>query len=208
MLRSYWAYSGCDTLPLSVFLEVLETGNTKKLVRFGIMPEKKRTDLWEKIFEEFREMIKDTSQVHSFSIMRFITYQRTKILILTHCMKSLMIQYNEKVADVIRAFGFQMAEGRMMKDLKRINGQIKRMEVEIEEKEAELAKMEDVQGEKDALRLLILSASKFQGYRIDPPKTTVKEFALILDNYKKEKKWQQGKLQNSLMNHPSSNLSS
>lgn len=205
MLRSYWAYNGCDTLPLSVFLEVLETGNTKKLVRFGIMPEKKRTDLWEKIFEEFREMIKDTSHVHSFSIMRFITYQRTKILILTHCMKSLMIQYNEKVADVIRAFGFQMAKERMMKDLKRINGQIKRMEVEIEEKEKELKEMEKDQGEKDGFRLLIMSAAKFQGYRIDLEKTTVKEFSLILANYKREKKWQQERLRNSSMSGPSNN---
>lgn len=208
MLKLYWAYEKCQNLPLSVFLDVLETGNTKELIRFGIASKKTREYIWGKVFEEFQTLLNDGSLVHSFSLMRYITYQRTKILILTHCMKSLMIQYNDKVADVIRAFGFSMQEKTMDKDMQRINGGIKRMEVEIKEKEAELAKMEDVQGEKDALRLLILSASKFQGYRIDPPKTTVKEFALILDNYKKEKKWLQGKLQNSLTNHPSSNLSS
>lgn len=177
MFRKPKYYNSCKTLPLSIFIDVLEDEkNIDKLVISG----KVKTDylflLWENIFEEYNELNGSGSSKAMLRKSKFISKQKIKIIVLSRALNSLAMKYHLPTILFLKEQGFrtEIRYKTFFEDFKKANAELKGIISQVEQAEQELKGNEKIDVRKEFTQTL-LSLSKFLGFNYSK-ENTVYEF--------------------------------
>lgn len=190
MIQTY--YTSCSELPLRRFIQCLVTGDTRYLIkRKGVIKGEATEDLWVKIFTEYLDLTKDPRQSQLLAFMReYQSYSMRACLVYQIC-RQLSQRPHQSLADQLRRMGFRYSydlndRAKMRRALDATIAQARLLTHQAEQRKKDLEHLQ--KGGKEVTNAdydqLITELSKFQGYRLDPNKVTVSEFASIVQRYK------------------------
>lgn len=190
MLKKATYYESIKELPMSVFIDIIESGNYTLLSKNGKWKEGEAIEIWNKIIQEYNEITESEGQKHVIQLLRFISLMDLKIRTISNCLFSLKLNFNSDIADAVSYLGIRSKITRInrFQAIKRAESELKRMVASMEEKRKELELIEKKNSNSDSssnFQSVLLDLSKFQGYRIDAKDVTVFEFCLLLNKFKK-----------------------
>lgn len=182
-------YNSCDTLRLSIFIDILVDGNLKRLVRFGFIPEATLKKTWDAIFQEYMELTKNDSHTQMFNTVKEYSVLRNKVSIAETLLQGIAFNKNEALIKALKTVGinFKFTEESFEADFKKAIAKIKTWVFRADKLYRELQNNPD---EKEGVRKsdfgdLLAELSSFQGYHLAPNKITVSEYAAVLNRFKK-----------------------
>lgn len=182
-------YTSCSEIPLNVFLDILYTGSIKKLKkrRFLFVSKKKLERAWGKIYDEYSDLSKSEGTQAFFQLLKQKTTLQNKIFITQVCIDSLKTNYSSELANVLKKLGynFKFTRESLESDLKKVVAKSKPLVIRLKKLEENIAPYLGAEDLKQSdFEDILVSLSKFQGYRLDKNHITVIEFVNILNNYK------------------------
>lgn len=183
-------FSKCSELPLSIFIKIILEDNIGLLVQTGKHTHQEVSQAWEAIYSEYFELVGSTDSKYMVQTARTMLIAENKIDIINACIPILSIKHNETCYKALAKIGYPIARiddpvarGR---ELARIVSRAKALVHIIAAAGRELKRMEEGNGTRPSEQNFIESIarlSKFQGYRIDPEKTSVAEYIAIQRHY-------------------------
>lgn len=186
-------YDSCHDLPLKRFIKCMVTGNLKHLVITGYFTPNQLKTAWDKIGEQYIELAGDKAQMAILSIVKEVSQLKGKLAIIQAIVDEMSKRYDADLANMLRSMGFNYKfdisdPEKYIADLKRTVSASKPMLMRIAEKEKSL---KDAQGSNTKVTeadydKYIADLSKFQGYYIDPERSTVAQFIAVVNSYKAE----------------------
>lgn len=185
-------YDTCNTLPLSIFIQVSKTQNLKLLIKSGKATNKALGEAWDKIIDEYCLISNDTKSKALLSCYKEIATLTNDLIIIQTIVNYLYLHRSEAVIEKLRTkFGFRYSYSAetLQKDLKLTVSESKAKLVRIEQRKKGLETMQkESKGElSDAdfeENLTVLS--KYQGYRLISKEITVTEYLSIMKMFKLE----------------------
>lgn len=182
-------YKNCSELPLDIFLNILYTDNVSKLKKSPLffVSKKKLKKVWGDIYDEYSDLSKSEGTTAFFQLLKQKTTLQNKIFITQTCIDSLKENYSEELVKVLKKLGynFKFTRETLASDLKKVVAKSKPLLIRLKKLEENITpylNAEDLK--KSDFEDILVSLSKFQGYRLDKKQITVSEFVNILNNYK------------------------
>lgn len=188
--QSWNIFSSCKDLPLSRFIDCIVHKNYDALIISGKPTQAALNDAWEKISNEYLELM------HIDNIEAYKDYKRQilsiniRVIHLSTVLEALAYRYNDKLADILRNddFGVELNPEnpeQYAADLNRVNSMLMAEAARTKDIEAELEKVTSKnKGEKEATHEQFEEAlqeiGKYQGYRIDPETTSVAAYCTYI----------------------------
>lgn len=183
MMRERQTYRTCSELPLYNFIKIVVHDDLSWLYAERKSLFSRNIELqpiWADIFSEYTTISANTRSKHVFALTKEITVINNKLMIIQNAVNFLSQNYDKRICDMLRRMGFmyQFTPESMDKDLKLTVSSAKRLLIRKKEAEAdyENASSGDQATTEDDFYGLIRQLSRFNGYHIDPKKTTVTEF--------------------------------
>jgi len=185
-------YHRCSDTPLSVFIEVLLTGNLNVLVRSGKPSPLEISNAWENLFSEYCELVKAPRYVQVLSLSKEIGALTSKLLTVRACISILAYRHSAKAVYILESFGYRgdfdrSDMNRLAKVLEGINTRSKGIEIALAQKKAEYDRLIKAgsPGElsREKFASVLLDLSKFMGYQVRADQVTVLEYAALLKKY-------------------------
>lgn len=188
-------YTSCRELPLNKFIWCLVKGDVWYLMK----PKKPRVSkkvlepVWNEIFYEYMDMVKDPLHTKMLILMKEITRLDTHYVLVYETCRQLNLHYYKPLVESLQKLGYRYKydpsdRKQYRKELDLTISQTKSYRVKSEQYRKDLEEIRSDKGKKtegaDYVALLA-ELSKFQGYRIDPDVVTVAEFVAISNRYKK-----------------------
>lgn len=186
-------YNSCHDLPLRRFIKVMVNGDNRHLRISGYVTTPQLQKAWDKITEQYMELAGDKAQAAVLSIVKEVSQLKNKLFIIQSIVDEMAKYPSADLANMLRSMGFNYKFDATnpelyLADLKRVVSTSKTMVMRIAEREKSLDSMkgdETKVTEADYDRY-IADLSKFQGYYIDPERSTVAQFIAVVNGYKKE----------------------
>lgn len=160
--------------------------NYHVLVKKNGVSEKEIKKAWDKIYDEYLNIIKDREQFYVMTLAKEISLIEFKITAINLCITFLSVKKDEDVLNALKKlipiYGQfdQNNEEKYINDLQSVINQSKRFIIELESKNIELNKLipeDKSKVTRDYFDQIIWQLSKFTKYHIDKYKITVSEFA-------------------------------
>lgn len=189
MLSKAIYYESIRELPMSIFIDIMETENHLLLVKKGRGKKDKAVAIWNNIVQEYNDLTENESQKHAVQLLKFVSLMDLKIRAINHCLYSLKLNFNQDLADMVSYFGIRSKITRLNRfdAIKKAESELKRMISSLEEKRSELEniqKKNNKESGNSGFQSVLIDLSKFQGYRLDAKDITVFEFCLLLNKFK------------------------
>lgn len=182
-------YKSCDTLPLSRFINILIDGNVSELIIWGWADHRTLRSVWDKLFQEYTEMSQDSTHQHLLTTVKEYTQLINKIEIVQILITSLAKRRHLGIIQALKKFGFHQpfTPVSMEKDIKSVIAKVKSWVFRANKLYEELKSTENTKNEvkRSDFSDLLAELGHFQGYHIDPRKTTVSEYVAVLNRFKK-----------------------
>lgn len=188
-------YKTCEELPLSIFIDILETDNLSLLIKWGYVRNAKLVDAWDSIFEQYNKLIGNRSNDAILRNVKYVSKLKIKIKCLNHALTCLAMGYHLPAIQFLNRNGIRtrIKRATFVSDFKKARTEVKSMISHLEAKQKELdnLKQEEQNIKKDFTRT-ILMLSQFLGYAYKPNEHTVFEFCMAINlmnetNAKREK---------------------
>lgn len=173
-------YNSSDLCPLSVFRQVVNSGELKSLQISGQSSDEELEEAWSVIYDEFSQVIKDKTADLAFLAMKQNTIKRHKVSYLSVLLQAYSHLPTKELSDILIEEGFRVTDDTET-TLRMAVGKINRMKSDIE-----FAEKQNERTDKKAedFDLVIGEVEKFQGYHFDQDKMSVRHFANIYKRYK------------------------
>lgn len=190
MIGTY--YTSCSELPLRKFVRCLVGGDVSFLRKNGWAKKDVLEEAWEKIFIEYLDLTKDPRQSQLLALMRDLTTLNTRAMLVYEICRQLSQKPHPALAEQLKRMGFRY-DYDLNDPVKRKRAtmatiaQARLLTYQAEQRKKDLEHLQKAGGKEMTeadYDELITELSKFQGYRLDPNKTTVSEFATIVKRYK------------------------
>ena len=176
-------------MPLDRFIKIIITGNARHLVKFGYATKRSLKDTWDSVFSEYMELLKDNSHKHTLNIVREYNVLSGKIEIVQAVVDTLSIIRHDGLINVLRKMGFRyrFTEASMNTDLMAVVAKAKTWAMRVRSLGEEINKrsLEKSDITSNDFDDILIEISAFQGYQIDPKKTTVSEYVSLINRFKK-----------------------
>ena len=186
----------CDHLLLSDFIQCLESKEYSVLKKHKFFVPKIYLEYaWSMVFEEYCIISNNTGYEEFYSIMKKLYQLDSKILAIQNAVRTLVHEYDKKCVDLLCKYGynFNFYFENKKEYYDDLNNVLLKNKSAIIERERAKAKYETLSiGQKTIesvsryFRSVLIPLSKYMGYRLDPRKITVSEFAAIASQYEKE----------------------
>lgn len=183
-------YKNCSEIPLGVFLSIMYENDYSLMVVKKGLTKPNLKDCWNVIYEEYNELSDDGGNQVFFQMIKQKTILQNKIFITQTCIDGLKNYYNLELVNVLKkmGFNFKFSKESLIRDLQKVVAKSKPFLLQLTKLNKEIQPF--LSG--DQLKIsdfddILVSLSKFQGYRINKNEVSVSEFVKILNNYKK---WQ------------------
>lgn len=191
-LKSASYYSSCSDLPLSVFIQVLTTSETKWLIKSGKPSKIQLKEAWEKIFDEYSNLSENKQQNYLLNLLREYYSIPNKLHIIQTIVDNLAVRYDAELIRLLREMGFRHSYSpeTFERDLKLTVTQAKGLVLKYRSLYDDLEKLQsqDSKAEPSDYDLILSELSKYQCYRLDPKQITVSEFCAIVNRFKRDNK--------------------
>lgn len=202
-LKRWSLYSRCDELLLYRFIKCLN-GDLSALKKVRFVPKSWMKEAWTSINEEYARDIDNNKYVELTKSLKDIFRDSLRLMIADSCVQVLLNKHSENAAGVLRNLGYKYKfdpsnKDSYIRDLTRVMKNLKMLSLELEtNKKSYNARTTVKATTKEHVTETLVSLSRFMQFRIDPGKTTVKEYVNMMNQYKKEieinlKQWQQKK---------------
>lgn len=202
-LKRWSLYSRCDELLLDRFIKCLN-GDLSALKKVRFVPKSWMKEAWTSINEEYARDIDNNKYVELTKSLKDIFRDSLRLMIADSCVQVLLNKHSENAAGVLRNLGYKYKfdpsnKDSYIRDLTRVMKNLKMLSLELEtNKKSYNARTTVKATTKEHVTETLVSLSRFMQFRIDPGKTTVKEYVNMMNQYKKEieinlKQWQQKK---------------
>jgi len=172
-------------------------GDYNKLIKTGTANENDLNEAWERLYNEYADLIGSTSYKVLVKLTKEIGLLTSKIEIIRACCFVLLHKYSEKCIKELKKQGFNYKfdysnKITFEKEINEVLVKSKYIGVKLNQKIKELNDYvslgkKGVVNEKYFIETLII-LSKYMGYRLDANEITVSEFAAITKKYNIENK--------------------
>jgi len=185
-------YRHCFDTPLSVFIEVLITGDLNLLIKSGKPSSLEISNAWENLFSEYCELVRAPRYVQVLNLSKEIGALTSKLLTIRACLSILAYRHSAKAVYILESFGYKANWSRedmnqLAKELESISTRSKSIEIALAQKKAEYDKLIN-EGSKNELTRekfasVLLDLSKFMGFQVKAEQVTVLEYTAMLKKY-------------------------
>lgn len=181
-------YQACNECPLDVFFDCLVDGKLERLVKFGKATQKELAEAWEKIWFEYCDLTGNPEYRNMLTLIRDVSYLENKMLTIRLCLQKIIHTPDEKCISILVKYGYRQKFDhsdpvKFYQDIQMVINQSKTIEIEILQKRKEIEKQKEVKHGKITAGYfdqMLLTMSKYMGYRLDRKILTVSEYALIV----------------------------
>lgn len=104
-------YDSLDILPLKLYYKIEATNNPKLLVFGDTIDESKLSELWAELRAAFMELDKSSESKKVFMLSKEMSSLEASYHAVLMACESLGFEYDEKLIDVIRGYGFSFKDG-------------------------------------------------------------------------------------------------
>jgi hypothetical protein len=181
---------------LDAFIECMEVKNYSRIKRIWFIPVPKNSMIkaWGMIFEEYCILSKNTGYASFFESMKKLYKLNIKITAIENCICVLTKEYSKKCAQILWDFGYRYDFNPNNREIyiMNVNKVFQKSKTLKIEREREQVNFERIKKENNSevengtyFEDVIAAISQHQGYRIDPKRTTVKEFCALYSRYEK-----------------------
>ena len=202
-LKRWSLYYRCDELLLCRFIKCLN-GDLSALKKVRFVPKTWVNEAWTLINEEYAREIDNDKYVEITRSLKDIYRDTLRLMVADSCVQILVNKYSENAVGILRNIGYKYKfdpsnKDSYIRDLTRVMKNLKMLSLELEtNKKSYNARTTVKATTKEHVTETLVSLSRFMQFRIDPGKTTVKEYVNMMNQYKKEieinlKQWQQKK---------------
>ena len=172
--------------------------------KFRFVPKTWVNEAWTLINEEYAREIDNDKYVEITRSLKDIYRDTLRLMVADSCVQILVNKYSENAVEILRNIGYKYKfdpsnKDIYIRDLTRVMKNLKMLSLELEtNKKSHNARMTVKATTREHVTETLVSLSRFMQFRIDPGKTTVKEYVNMMNQYKKEieinlKQWQQKK---------------
>lgn len=186
-------YSTAKDTPLAVFMRVLDGAPLSELERpgglFKATPEA-LSRAWNSIYFEFLDMVQSLEYIQRFQTVKQIAKLNTLKAILVNLKFNAGLVIDPNFIKLLNKAGIFPKERKpeTSKIVKLIDARIKTIDLDLRRLESSIKNDGPSEKPKDSSFIeSLVYLSKLQGYRIDPEKTTVAEFAVMIKTAEKLK---------------------
>lgn len=197
-LIKYIYFTSCRELPLYKFIQCLESGDHTNLSRFNFLKFRFKflKILFDNIFFDYLDLVKDSKVLQTLALTKEKILCESKynlVYNVLNCIyKSESLDTVIPLVDKLKKMGFRykfeyLDRDSFTKDLMKIGTSLKTLKLRIDDIKKDLDNLQKPDGgatTKNSFDTILVDLSKHQGYRIDPKKVTVSEFAATLNRYK------------------------
>jgi len=189
-------HTTCSSLMLDAFIQCMEEKHYQRLKKVRLIPISKRniTKAWGMIFEEYCILSKNTGYESFYDSMRRLFKIKIKLIAIENCINVLLKEFNKECVQILWDFGYRydFNPKNREKYILNINKVYQKSKTLRIEKEKEQTVFDNLQKENEKeqnsgtyFEDILAALSQHQGYRINPKKTSVKEFCSLLARYEK-----------------------
>jgi hypothetical protein len=173
----------CDVLTLSQFLRVNTTGDHTILLVSGKATPEQLADAWHDIITEYAELSNTDQYQAGMKLITEYAHLKNRYVMLVMAVKVLHYKYDKDCVEILQRAGYNYEFSETnpvarLKDLDLVSKKMKTIQVQLEQKTAELDHMNKDQQKADQNTWTdsIATISKFMAFRIDPNVVTVSEY--------------------------------
>ena len=199
-LKRWSLYYRCEELLLYRLIKCLN-GDLSALKKVRFVPEKWVNEAWTLINEEYAKEIDADKYSEITNALKEIYRDTLRLIIADSCVNILLNKYSEDAVNTLKAMGYKYKfdpsdRVKYEKELSMVSKNLKMLIIELEANKKSYTSKTKVSPKKENITETLVSLSRFMKYRIDPMKTTVKEYIFMMNKYKQEieinlKQWQQ-----------------
>lgn len=180
-------YQACNECPLDVFIDCLVDAKLERLVKTGKASQKELAEAWEKIWFEYCDITGNPEYRNMLTLIRDVAYLENKMLTIRLCLQKIIHAPDEKCIAILAKYGYRRKFDhsdtvKFYQDIQMVMNQSKTIEIEILQKRKEIEKQKEAKHGKITAGYfdqMLVTMSKFMGYRLDKKILTVSEYALI-----------------------------
>ena len=174
----------CRDISLKTFIDILDGHNLRLLKTYGVFSNAKAKKAWDKIIAEYTEISGGGGNNNLLALVKFVAFMETKVSLIYFCLRSMKNGYNENIVNVMKRLGIKSTINRfeLIQGINRVATEVKGMESMIDDRKKDIDKLTSKSNEFESL---LIDLSKYQGYQIDTNKTSVFEFNVLVQKYKK-----------------------
>jgi hypothetical protein len=123
-------YKTLRTLPMVTLIEIIETGDISLLSDESI-PIEELVELWEIIFEDYKNRFDSDNTRKIFNLSKEIEYLEQKYLIIKMSIEALKFEVNDDLIQILNDYGYSFDKSKYFKELEKIDRESKGIEQKI-----------------------------------------------------------------------------
>lgn len=194
MIRQRKTYQSCVDLPLFNFIKIVVYDHLEWLYvepkSIWLVDYPKIAAVWEKVFDEYSKLSKNTTSSQVLSLYREISFLNNKLFLIQSLVDYLSKYRSEEMILLLKSQGFHYTYSpeTIDNDLKLTISSAKTLVIRLKQSESDL---NDHQGEEESASeqdyiQLLTELGKYQGSRLDPKEISVSEFVAIMNRFKRD----------------------
>lgn len=193
-------HQSCKTLPLNLFLDIIDGGKLSLLNIRGKSRSSELEDAWENIFKEYQDLTGNKGADKTLERIKNLSILNVQVDILSKALISLAMGYHKDTIRFINSNGIRTKIRRKSfnKDFKRAQSELKSMKFYLKTQQDQIKGISKrANNIREDFTSLLLQLSQFLGYKYDTKNHTVFEFAVAVkamnNHFKQLKKQQKNK---------------
>ncbi len=169
-------------LTLDQFIRINLSGDTTILLKSGKASPEQLSAAWGEIVAEYAELSNTNEYQAGMKVMTEYGYLKNRYVMLVMAVKVLHYKYDDDCVEILKRAGYNYEFSAtnpvaLLKDLELVSKKMKTIQVQLEQKAAEVENMsKDVQVTENTWTDSIAAISKFMGFRIDRNVVSVAEY--------------------------------
>jgi len=118
------------TLPMVTLIEIIETGDIS-LLSDESTPIEELVELWEIIFEDYKNRFDSDNTRKIFNLSKEIEYLEQKYLIIKMSIEALKFEVNDELIQILNDYGYSFDKSKYFEELEKIDRESKGIEQKI-----------------------------------------------------------------------------
>ena len=168
-------YNKLSTLPMVLFAEINETGETELL---GM---EEHIDVWESLKSEYDKKYGNNSGKKNFNLMKEIEFVSKKYIIIKLCVESLKFDVSPDIIEILSEYAYKVDTNKLHDEIKRISEESENILLKLNELRNKLPKPEegDDSSARDNVLKSLSAYSMVLGFDIDYYTVSVEKYFLL-----------------------------
>jgi len=170
-------YNKLSTLPMVLFAEINETGDTE------LLELENHSEVWEKLKAEYDQKYANNQGKKNFNLIKEIDFVSRKYMIIKLCIEALKFSIEPVVLDILLEYNYKIDVSRLHQEIARISEESENILIKITELRNKLPKQEDNnESARDNILKSLAAYSMILGFDIDYYAVSVEKYFLLNKN--------------------------